>query len=292
MAQRAVYLGLVISAIGLMMLGKLDAVLMERLRVGLADTVTPILAVLSGPSDAIADGFERAGEWIAVREQNTRLQVERERLIKWQSVALRLEAENAELRRLLNFVAEPEARYVTGRVVADTGGTFARSLLLHAGTANGVSKGNVAVTGEGLVGRLVSAAQHTSRVLLITDLNSRVPVMVSPGGTKAILAGDNSDQPVLIHIISEETIAPGDHVATAGDTGAFPPGIPIGVVSSVTDREVRIKPFIERSRMEYVRVVDYGTKAVQEIQPGAVSLPDSGTSLEVGPTAAWGPRPR
>jgi rod shape-determining protein MreC len=128
--------------------------------------------------------------------------------------------------------------------------------------------------------------------LLITDLNSRVPVMVSPGGTKAILAGDNSDQPVLIHIISEETIAPGDHVATAGDTGAFPPGIPIGVVSSVTDREVRIKPFIERSRMEYVRVVDYGTKAVQEIQPGAVSLPDSGTSLEVGPTAAWGPRPR
>jgi rod shape-determining protein MreC len=292
MAQRVVYFSLVLSAIGLMMLGKIDAVLMERLRVGLADTVTPILAVLSGPSDAIADGFAQAGEWIAVREENARLQMERERLVKWQSVALRLEAENAELRRLLNFVAEPEASYVTGRVIADTGGTFARSLLLNAGTADGVAKGNVVVTGEGLVGRLVSVAQRTARVLLITDLNSRIPVMVSPGGTKAILAGDNSEEPVLIHIVSEATISPGDHVATAGDTGAFPPGIPVGVVASVGDREIRVKPFVDGRLKEYVRVVDYRRGTAQELQRGIPGISARSGPAENVPSAPREPGPR
>lgn len=261
-AQRFAYFALVLAAIGLMMLGKVDTVMMERLRLALVDTVAPILDRLSAPVDAVAEGVEGVRQWVAVHQENTRLRLERDRLVKWQAVALRLESENMALRQLLYLVPDPRARYVAGRVIADTGGTFAHSLLLNAGTADGVAKGNVVLTGEGLVGRVVGVAQRASRVLLITDLNSRIPVEVSPARTKALLAGSNTDQPLLIHVEPEASIAVGDRVSTSGDAGAFPPGLPIGLVSAVEDGAIRVKPFIRRSHVQYVRVVDYGLQGI------------------------------
>lgn len=290
-AQRFAYFALVLVAIGLMMLGKVDTVMMERLRLAMVDTVAPILERLSAPTDAIAEGVEGIRRLVAVHQENTRLRLERDRLVKWQAVALRLESENAALRRLLYFVPDPRARYVTGRVIADTGGTFAHSLLLSAGTADGVAKGNVVLTGDGLVGRVVGVAQRTSRVLLITDLNSRIPVEVSPAQTKALLAGSNTDQPLLTHVEPEASIAVGDRVSTSGDAGAFPPGLPIGLVSAVEEGVIRVKPFIRRSHVQYVRVVDYGLQGIlgsnpvirQKTSPGddaPANMPDAGEPAE------------
>ncbi|MBK8906426.1 MAG: rod shape-determining protein MreC [Rhodospirillales bacterium] len=300
--QRFAYFALVLVAIGLMMLGKVDTVMMERLRLAMVDTVAPILERLSAPADAIAEGVEGIRRLVAVHQENARLRLERDRLVKWQAVALRLETENAALRRLLYFVPDPRARYVTGRVIADTGGTFAHSLLLNAGTADGVAKGNVVLTGDGLVGRVVGVAQRTSRVLLITDLNSRIPVEVSPAQTKALLAGSNTDQPLLIHVEPEASIAVGDRVSTSGDAGAFPPGLPIGLVSAVEEGVIRVKPFIRRSHVQYVRVVDYGLQGIlgsspairQKTSPGddaPAVMPDAGEPAEAAaPPGMPGPQ--
>lgn len=298
MAQRFAYLGLILTAVGLMMLGKVDTVLMERLRLAFVDTVAPILNHLSAPSDAIANGLEGIRQWVAVRDENARLQTENQRLLKWQAVALRLESENMALRRLLYFVPGPQARYVSGRVIADTGGTFARSLLLNAGTANGVAKGNVVITGEGLVGRIVGVAQHTARVLLITDLNSRIPVEFSPSRTRALLAGNNADEPLLIHIGSDVTVSVGDRISTSGDAGAFPPGLPVGVISSIQEGVIRVRPFVDRSRLQYVRVVDFGLKGMlgphtvkaDNEAPESTSKTDGATAVKTKDVSSRGDR--
>ena len=272
-AHRFAYVGLVLTAGALMMLGKADAVLVERLRVQVNEAVAPILEILSQPVDAVARVGGYVQGWIALHDENARLHQDREHLLQWQTVARHLEAENAKLRELLNFVPEPEARYVTARVIADSGGAFAHSLLLSAGGRSGVGKGQAVVTGEGLVGRVAGVGHGVARVLLITDLNSRIPVLVGAARTRTILAGDNSNRPKLVYLKPDAVVSAGDQVVTSGHAGAFPPGLAIGTVASVNDGEIRVTPYVDRSRLEYVRVVDYGLTGIlkESMQGGARS---------------------
>jgi rod shape-determining protein MreC len=261
-AQRLATFGLVVLAAGLLILGKADAVLMERIRSALTDAVTPVLHVLSGPAAAINRVVDESRRWLRVHEDNQALREERDRLLKWQAVALRLEAENAELKRLMHTVPAPEVGFVTARVVADSGGVFARSLVLAGGAAQGIANGHVALTGEGLIGRIAGVADRSARVLLLTDLNSRVPVIIEPSNARAILAGDNSTQPRLTYLQAGAAIAVGDRVVTAADADAFPKGIPIGVVSVVDGGEIRVQPHADPSRVDHVRIADFGLRGI------------------------------
>lgn len=246
------------TAAGLLVLGKADPAMMERTRAAIADSVAPLLAVLARPAAAFTETIEGARRWIQLHDENARLREESDRLRQWQAVALRLEAENEALRQLLAFVPDPEARFISARVVADSGGAFANSVLVFAGARAGIGIGDAAMTGDGLAGRVVSVAAHSARILLITDLNSRIPVMIMPSRSRAILAGDNSERPRLVHMAADNLVEPGERVVTSGDAGAFPAGLPVGVVTSVEDHLIRIKPAVARGRLNSVRIVDFG----------------------------------
>jgi rod shape-determining protein MreC len=271
--RRLVYAGLVVFTTGAVMLGKADTALIERLRLQVGDVVGPILGVLSEPVDTLVAGIAQVRRLANLNEENAQLREDRERLLRWRSVAQRLEVENAELRRLLNFVPEPEASSISARVVADLSGAFAQSRLLNAGSAAGVKKDQLVLTGEGLVGRVIGVSQRASRVLLITDISSRIPVFAGPSRVRAMLAGDNTDRPKLIHLVAGETIKPGDEVVTSGIAGVFPPGLPVGVVGEVDEARISITPNVERDRLEYVRVVDYGIGTIRVDPPMTATKP-------------------
>lgn len=262
LAHRFVYSGLVIGVFALMLLGKADAVLMDRFRAQISDAIAPILGVLGQPVDAISGVIASVRELSSVRQENALLREDKEKLLRWQAVARQLEAENKSLKKLLRYVPDLGAGYVTARVIADTGGAFAQSLLLNAGAGDGVGKGEAVVTGAGLIGRIAVVGNRSARVLLITDLNSRIPVIVEPTRTRAILAGNNSERPGIIHLPPGATVSPGDRIVTSGHGGAFPPGLPVGVVASVSDSGIRVQPYVDRSRLEYVRVVNYGLRGI------------------------------
>jgi rod shape-determining protein MreC len=157
----------------------------------------------------------------------------------------------------LNMVPDSPASFVTAPVIGDTGGPFLRNLLLGAGSREGVQRLHVVTSGEGLVGRIVQVGERSARVLLLTDLNSRIPVMVGQSGERAILAGDNTDQPQLLYLTTEAEIAVGDRVVTSGLGGVFPASLPIGVVVRVAGTAARVQPYVDGRRLAYVRVVDY-----------------------------------
>ena len=258
LTQRVAYISMVVAAVGLMILGKVDVLLMDSIRAQVTDTVAPILDALSRPADSVAKAIEQVRQLSALSQENTLLRESQARLLQWQSAALRLEAENKNLRDLLNYVPGPEPSFITARVIADTGGAFAHSLILNAGVRDGAAKGQAAMTGDGLVGRVASAGSRSVRILLITDLNSRIPVLVGTRRTRAILAGNNSDRPRLIHLLSGEAVSAGDRIVTSGHGGAFPFGLPVGVVASVSDGGIGVEPYVERNRLEYVRLLDFG----------------------------------
>jgi rod shape-determining protein MreC len=282
LSQWLVYPALVVAASGVMLVGKADTIFIERLRVHVADIAAPILDALSRPVATATEAIAGIGRWTALGEENAGLRAERGHLLQWQAVAQRLEAENAELRKLLNLAPEPEATFLTARVVADPGGAFAHSVLVLAGEHDGVEKGQIVVSGEGLVGRVVASSHRASRVLLISDLNSRVPVLAGAANVRAVLAGDNSERPKLIRLDPGAAVTVGDRVVTSGTTDAFPPGLPVGVVAMVDDGNIRVAPFIRRGRLEYVRVVDHRLPALTGDLAGETPAPRS----RAGRTAA------
>jgi rod shape-determining protein MreC len=258
LAHRFAYLGLVLTAVGLMILGKADQILMDGFRAAITDSVSPILDVVSRPVDSVSRAVNNVREMTRLQAEIAKLRESEARLLQWQAAARKLEAENKMLRDLLNFVPGPEPSFITARVISDTGGAFAHSLILNAGSRDSVAKGQAAVTGEGLIGRVDSVGNHSARILLITDLNSRIPVLVGPNRTRAIMAGNNSGQPRLIHLPPGETVALGDRVITSGHGGAFPPGLPVGVVVVIKENGISTQPLADLNRLEYVRVLDFG----------------------------------
>ena len=199
---------------------------------------------------------------------NKSLRDERDRLLHWQTLARKLEMENRALKGLLNFETGPEARFISSRVVADPGGAFAHSLILNAGEKAGIRKGQAVVTGDGLIGRISGVGYRSSRLLLITDLNSRIPVLIEATRTRAVMAGTNTGRPRLVHLPTGAVAEAGDRIVTSGHGGVFPIGLPIGVVTAVTDSGVEIQPYVHRGRIEYVRVLDYGLEGIIQSELG------------------------
>ena len=256
--QRVSLLLLVMLSAMVIILGKADQVMFESLRVSVTDTAAPLLAIASRPLTALEALADRARGLVAVYRDNARLAEENERLLRWRQVALSLASENAELHGLLKLVPVPSASFVTARVIGNSGGAYVRNLMIRAGTENGVARGQAAITGEGLVGRVAEVGTQAARILLVTDLNSRIPVIVEGTRQRALMTGDNSDRPSLRYLDTVSGIKVGDRVVTSGEGGVFPPGLPVGVIASLEGEAPRVEPYVELSRVQYVRIVDYG----------------------------------
>ncbi len=256
-AQRFAFVLLIGAAFGLMMLTKADTLVVERARVAVNDAVAPILDAVAEPVSTVNHVIQGARGVARLQQTNTNLRAEIERLSHWQQVAREVEAENASLRALLNFTPEPGKRFVAARVIGDQGSAFTRAVLVNAGSADGVAKGQAAVSGDGLVGRVAEVGHRSARILLITDINSRIPVVVGPRRDRAVLAGDNSLEGSLLYLASDTTVRVGDQVTTSGQGGVLPVGLSVGVVSAIDEKGVRVRSMVDWAHLEFLRIVDY-----------------------------------
>jgi len=249
---------MVVASFGLMLVGKVDTVLVERARIAVYDASAPIYAALAEPIGQLHGAIaEVAGLW-ELREENARLRDENERLRRWQSVALTLDAENQQLMAAMHWIPDPEASYVTGRVVADAGGVYAKAVLLSVGPNHALHKGQIALDERGLVGRITEVGSRTARVLLITDMNSRVPVILESSRSRAILAGTNGPLPLLLYWSDGTVPKDGERVVTSAEANAFPANLPVGTVRYNASGVPEVEPDANLNALDIVRVFDYG----------------------------------
>lgn len=272
LSQRFALPVLVFASVVMVVLGKADALLFERVRVVFADLVSPVLGIVSQPVAAVDQLLDQVQGTFALSAENAQLRQDNARLMQWQQVAQGLTVENARLRELLNLAPDPSVSFVSTRVIANSGGSFVRSVLIDGGSRDGIARGQAAMTGAGLVGRVTEVGDRAARVLLVTDLNSRVPVAVDGSRERAVLAGDNSDRPRLLYLSARTTVKVGDRLVSSGNGGIFPPGLPVGEVAAIEDGIVRVEPYAELSRLDYLRIVNYGLSGVlpQPVMPRAV----------------------
>ena len=262
MLHRFAFAFLLGAAFLLMMLGRNEGVLIERTRAVVLDVLTPAFDILSRPASAISNSVSFIRELGNIRAENERLKAENERLAHWHTVATKLAGENTVLHQQLNFIPEPDPAFITARVIGDVASGYGQSLLLGAGSRDGIRKGQAVMSGEFLVGYIAQVADHVSRLLLLTDINAHLPVVVDSTHTRAILSGDNRDMPRLDYLSGNANIQVGDLVVTSASGAAFPPGLTVGTISGVTDGIYRVAPAVRREQLEYVTVVDYGMGGV------------------------------
>ena len=141
-------------------------------------------------------------------------------------------------------------------MVADAGGPFVHTVLINVGAEQGVAKGMAAVNERGLIGRVIEVGRRSARVMLLTDFNSRIPVMVEPSRDQAILAGNNSRQPDLIFLPLNPRLSLGDAVVTSGRGGVLPPGLAVGIVRSIDGTAVHS----DRALIKRLQALEPGTK--------------------------------
>jgi rod shape-determining protein MreC len=284
---------LILLAVLLLLAGRAQGSWTDAARAFLQDIVSPFFTAIAGPSNVASRWTEGLGAAFDVYGENQRLREENRQLLAFKNEAIELRQKVTRYEALLNTGPQPGSAFVTGRVIADTGGAFQKSLIVGAGRVMGVAKGQAVTTEQGLVGHIVNAGQQSSRVLLVTDVSSRIPVRLERANVKAILAGDGSQSPYLDFLPRGTVLVAGDRVITASDGGVFPPGLPVGTISEGAGGAPRVTPFTDERRADFVRIIRYeapldADTGPPEPLPGARPVVPPTPPMEQGPPVIAG----
>jgi rod shape-determining protein MreC len=235
-------------------------------RDGFVDLTGPLLEAASVPGIMGRHALARVRSYVGLVEEIDRLKAENEQLKQWEWRAKQLERNVTHLRSLLNAVDEPALHFVTGSVIADARGPFLRSALINLGRDHGVRIGYAVINGDGLIGRTVDAGASVSRVLLLNDLNSRIPVLVGPAGVRALASGDNGAELRLEFLPDGAKLYPGDEVYTSGSDGVLPRGLRVGRVTG-SPGAFKVRPHAELSSLDVVSVLYFDTPTLTRTDP-------------------------
>lgn len=280
-AAVVVVVGIVASIFMLAGSNQKDATRVSYMRAGVENAAAPVGEVLSAPVRWTGNAFEYVQGYFFAVSENRRLREQIAELQDWRDEAIALKNINGRYEKMLGVHTDPPIPMVTGRAVTDARGPFARARLVNLGADDGVRPGNPVLSEHGVVGRISGASGGVSRMVLLTDVSSRIPVMVERTNARAILTGDASRNPRLDYIRGVNMVQAGDRVITSGDGGGFPRGLPVGTVAKSVDGSWRVKLFSERAAIDYVRVLlfqDFN----QLVDPAALT-PATLSSLNTAP---------
>lgn len=263
---------ILLCLLGLFLLWRIDSPRVERFRAQVVDKVVPSFEWAMAPVHGTINIVRDFQSYQRIYQQNQELRRELQRMKAWKEAALRLEQENARLLDLNNVQLDPRLTYITGVVMADSGSPFRQSVVLNVGARDGIVDGWAAMDGLGLVGRISGVGEKTSRVVLLTDTSSRVPVTIQPSGQKAMLVGDNTVAPPVDFIEAADQLRAGDRVLTSGDGGVFPAGLAIGQIAQDPGGRFRVRLAADYERLEFLRVLrDYENETISD--PGGLIAP-------------------
>jgi rod shape-determining protein MreC len=255
--QRFAIGGLVGVSLFLMISDQVGVATIKQVKSVVLDGMGIFLEVGTQSTSIIRNNLDTLKQISNLKNELNRLKKENQLLSDWKHKAGALASQNEALRKLHNFIPLPPANPISGRVIASSGGVFTKSVLINIGKINGAKIGQAVMSGVALIGVIVETGNNYSRVLLITDLNSQVPVRVQNTSDPGILMGDNSKMARLFFLPENSAISEGDIVVTSGGGGVLPPDLPIGIVRRGLGALFKVEPFEDWSGLGYIRVLDY-----------------------------------
>lgn len=244
------------------LLSKVDSVIVESINRAALSVIGPVMQIVEFPARIGDRIYTYFYDMRQIYTDNRELREENRQMLILQNKVRTLEVENQLLARLLNYVPPAEAKFLSAKIIAESDDNFTHMLLVYIGNES-VKKGQVVLGDESVIGRVDKISGKYAKVILVTDINSKIPVVIERTRARGVLSGNNTAMPDLIFTHSTADIREGDVVVTSGVGGMFPAGLPIGFVSSVKTGEIKVETLADISRVEYVRIVDYGLSAAE-----------------------------
>ena len=253
--------------------------------------VAPVGAGLSTPLHWLGAAGDGISDYVLAGAQNHQLKAELVRARGWRDEAMALRVENARYRALMGVRTDPPIPMVFGRTILDARGPFSNARLADVGADRGVIEGNPALSEHGLIGRVVGVSANASRVLLLTDVESRVSVLLPRTNGRAILTGDGGANPTLAFLRTHESPREGDRVLTSGDGGVFPRGLPVGSVVKGYDGVWRVVLDSDAAAIDFIQILLFKDFS-QLTTPAALTPTMLPTTATAPPPPAPPPTPR
>jgi len=260
--RRLVHVVLIALSFSLMFIGKADLVAMRDLRMSSNDFLAPVIDFVSAPIRGVETMAEGIRTVASLRAENVRLQAENDLLQRWRRRAEILESENQQLRSVTGTVSDEIRSLITARAVTAPGGSFAHTILIAIGNESGIAAGDPVITSNGLVGIVYEVGRAYARVLMISDINARIPVMLASSSWPGLTIGRNDEYLELAFLPAEARPEVGELVLTSGHGGILPAGLAVGRVDRVDDDDIRVRPAVEFRNLGYVSVLIGGTEGV------------------------------
>jgi len=244
---------LVIFSILLIFLETIEAKPLNKIRSFIKDVVYRTAVVVNYPTKIFSGSYNIMEDHFSLYKDYNDLKKENEVLKNEYSKSEFLELENSQLRKLINEQAQSESNLVSARVMLDEQSPYLNSFVINIGSNKEIKNGMAVLDGKNFIGRIVDVNFFSSRILLVTDLNSKIPVISEPSGNHAILSGHGNSRPTLEYFSENQKIHENDIIYTSGKEGIFAPGIPIGEAKIAKDI-IEVQLYSEISEITFVNI--------------------------------------
>ena len=244
---------LILVSIFLLFVETIESKPLNFLRSAIKDTIYRGSVIVSSPAKGVGLLFENTKEHITLYGNYEKLKKENVELKNQLADSEFLALENSQLKEIIGEQIDSDSNYVTSRVMLDKQSPYLNSFILNSGSNKEIKKGMAVLDGKNFIGRIVDVNYFSSRVLLISDLNSKIPVIVQPDGYQAILSGRGTKNPVLEYLPKNNSIENGNKVYTSGKEGIFSPGIPIGEIKFENEK-INVNLFSNLTQITYVNI--------------------------------------
>ena len=251
--QRFSLFALIVFSAILIYVDTIETKPLDYLRSFIKDTIYRGSVVVSLPSKGFGSVFSTIENHLNLFNKNIKLKEENSKLKEQIYDPDFLIFENEQLRKLLDEQVTSSTNLVSARVILDKRSPYLNSFIINSGSNKKIKNGMAALDGKYFVGRIVDVNFFSSRVLLVTDLNSKIPVLIEPSGYHAILSGRGTNEPTLEYLPKNHKVQSGDKVYTSGKEGIFAPGIPIGKVK-VDDEKIFTSLFSDISQIMFINI--------------------------------------
>ena len=253
--RRFLHLIIILLGFALIFVGKADILAVRTAQTGFSALFAPLFNVVATPVRAVETMFEGMRTVASLREETVRLRAENERLKRWQRRSEILESENRQLRTVLGAVIPADRQAVTARAIAAPGSSFSHTMMITHGTDKRIHRGDPVVTADGLVGYIIEASKRHSWVLMLSDVNSRIPILLSTSSWPGLAIGQNSDMLSLSFLPLEAVPKENELVLTSGHGEILPPGLPVGRVIKGMGGEYYIQPVVDLRKVSFVSIL-------------------------------------
>jgi len=252
--QRFSLFALIVLSVVLIFAETIETKPLNYIKSIIKDTIYRGSAVVSLPSKGLGNFFHGITEHVTLYKNYNKLKEENNKLKNNISKNDFLELENAQLRKLIEEQISSPNNLVSARVMLDKQSPYINSFVVNMGTNKGLVNGLAALDEENFIGRVVDVNFFSSRILLVTDLNSKIPVIVEPVGIHGILSGRGTDSPIIEYLPENNKLEDGNKVYTSGMEGIFSPGMPIGEIDLQENGLIKVKLFSDLDQITFINV--------------------------------------